>query len=73
MTVAQRQVASMRSRIWRALRVMRAATCSTRYRNVSISQVANPGWSVKPINFDQATRSVAARMISSQAVFASAR
>ena len=73
MAAAQRQVASMRSRIWRALRVMRAATCRTRYRKVSISQVANPGWSVKPINFVQATRSVAARMISSQAAFASAR
>src|ERR1700730_13982241 len=28
--VAQRQVASMRSRVWRAARVMRAATCRTR-------------------------------------------
>jgi hypothetical protein len=40
---------------------------------VSISQVVNSRCSVKPISFDHATRSVAARMISGQAAFASAR
>ena len=63
----------MRSRICRAPRVIRAATCRTRYRKVPISQVARSGCSAKPISLAQATKSVAAKMISSQAAFASAR
>jgi len=68
---AQRQVESMRSRSCRALRVMRAAMCRTRYRNVSISQRARSGLSVNPMTLVQAIRSVAAMMISSQAALAS--
>lgn len=68
---AQRQVASIHSRVCRALQVMRAATCRTRYRNVAISQRANSEWSVKPMVLVQAIRSIAAMMISSQAELAS--
>ena len=37
---------------------------------MSISQVARSGWSVKPINFDHATRSVARHDDSSHAALA---
>ena len=40
---AHRQVWSIRSLVCRALLLSRAATCSTRYRNVAISQVARSG------------------------------
>ena len=49
----------MRSLVCRALLLSRAATCSTRYRNVAISHVARSGSSVKPMSLDQATRSIA--------------
>jgi hypothetical protein len=39
-------------------------------RKVSISQRARPGWSAKPMSLAQAIRSVAAMMISRQALFA---
>jgi len=54
----------MRSLVCRALLLIRAATCSTRYRNVAISQVARSGSSVKPRSLDQATRSIAVITIS---------
>src|SRR5258705_5990510 len=73
MAVAHRQVASIRIRICRAPRVMRAATCRTRYRKVSISLLARSGWSLNPSSLVQATRSVAAMMISSHAALASDR
>jgi hypothetical protein len=43
MRVAHRRVLSIRSRICRALRVSRAATCNMRYRNAWISQRASSG------------------------------
>jgi len=47
---------------------MRAATCGTRQRGrLAISQRAGSGYSLKPTSLAQATRSVAAMMISSQA------
>src|SRR6476661_7231798 len=73
MAVAHRQVASIRNRICRAPRVMRAATCRTRYRKVSISLLARSGWFLNPSSLVQATRSVAAMMISSDAALASDR
>jgi hypothetical protein len=46
------------------------ATRSTRSRNVAISQRAISGWWANPMSLAQATRSAAARMISSQAALA---
>ena len=54
---AHRQVWSIRSLVCRALLLIRAATCRTRYRNVAISHVARSGSSAKPSSLDQATRS----------------
>lgn len=71
--MAHRQVASIRNRICRAPRVMRAATCRTRHRKVSISQLTRSGWSANPISFDQDTKSVAAKTICSHAALASNR
>src|SRR6478736_2232938 len=73
MAVAHRQVASIRNRICRAPRVMRAATCRTRYRKVSISLLARSGWFLNPSSLVQATRSVAAMMISSHGALAVAQ
>ena len=54
------QVSSIRTRTCRAPRVIRAPTCSTRFRNVAISAWASTGVSVKPRISAQHTRSVAA-------------
>jgi hypothetical protein len=47
---AQRQVDSMRSRVRRASRVIRTATCSTRSRNAVISARASSGALVNPMS-----------------------
>ena len=56
------------SLVCRAPRVIRAATCSTRYRNVAISQVARSGSSANPRSLVQATRSIAVITILKAAV-----
>src|SRR5260370_41784273 len=60
MAGAQRQVASMRSRVWRAGRVMGAGACRTREREVSDLQRAGFGGAGEPRSFGQATGEVAA-------------
>ena len=70
MAVAHRQVASIRNRICRA---PRAATCRTRYREGVDLAVGQNRLVGEPDEFDQDTKSVAAKTICSHAALASNR